>query len=112
MIEASCHCGAVHIEIADPPESVLECGCSICRRLGALWSYYEPGQVRLIPPSGATAIYTWGRKSIEFHTCKVCGCTTHWSAVDKSVNRMGVNARLMEPTVLSVARLVKSPGPP
>jgi hypothetical protein len=99
------------MEIDDPPESVLECGCSICRRLGVLWAYYSPQQVRLTPPSGATAIYTWGRKSTEFHTCKVCGCTTHWSAVDKSVNRMGVNARLMDPEVLSAASVVKSPGP-
>jgi hypothetical protein len=105
MIEASCHCGAQRIEIDTAPETVTDCNCSICRRLGVLWAYYSPRQVRLIPPSGATSIYMWDDRSIEFHSCAVCGCTTHWSAVDKTRDRMGVNARLMDPEVLAAARL-------
>jgi hypothetical protein len=32
MIEASCHCGAVRLEIDSPPAEVTDCHCSICRR--------------------------------------------------------------------------------
>ncbi len=62
MIEASCHCGAVRIETDEAPETVTECNCSICRRLGTLWAYYSPSSVRITPPEGATTSYAWGEK--------------------------------------------------
>ena len=102
MIEASCHCGAVRIEIDTPPETVTECNCSICGRYGWLVAHYSPKQVTVV---GETDTYSWGDKSIEFHRCKVCGCATHWSAVDKTLDRMGVSARLMPPEVLAQARV-------
>jgi hypothetical protein len=110
MIQASCHCGAVRLEIESAPEEVLDCACSICRRKGALWAYYSPRQVRVIPPSGTTAIYTWGDRNIEFHSCKVCACSTHWSPVDKALDRMGVNARMMASNIVAAARVRKSAG--
>ncbi|HVJ53239.1 MAG TPA: GFA family protein [Aliidongia sp.] len=97
MIHASCHCGAVRMEIAEAPDHVTDCNCSICRRLGTLWVYYRPDQVRIVPPAGATIAYTHGEASLEFHRCKVCGCITHWEAADKAkATRMGVNARLFD----------------
>ncbi|MDE3116234.1 MAG: GFA family protein [Pseudomonadota bacterium] len=105
MIEATCHCGAVRIEVPSAPEAVTSCNCSICRRTGALLAYYAPKAVRVIPESGATDIYMWGDREIEFHRCKVCGNFTHWLPVDKTLDRMGVNARLMAPEVLAAARV-------
>ena len=105
MIESSCHCGAVRLEIATPPQTVTDCNCSICRRYGVLWAYYSPNDVRIAPPSGATAIYMWDDKSIEFHHCKTCGCVTHWAPVDKARDRMGVNARLLAPEILAVTQV-------
>jgi len=108
MIEASCHCGAVTIEVEAAPETVTDCNCSICRRYGVLWAYCSPKAVRVSP--GATDIYMWDDRSIEFHRCTTCGCVTHWSPVDKSVDRMGVNARLMAPEVLARATIRKFDG--
>ncbi|MGB6451537.1 MAG: GFA family protein [Steroidobacteraceae bacterium] len=110
MIESSCHCGAVKLEILDAPEEVTDCNCSICRRYGALWAYYSPAHVRIIATKGATDHYLWGDKSIEFHRCPDCGCVTHWAAVDQPSDRMGVNARLMEPEILAAARLRRLDG--
>ncbi len=110
MIEATCHCGAVRILVSHPPEEVKECNCSICRRTGALLAYYSPRDVQLIPESGATDIYMWGDRELEFHRCKICGNFTHWSAVDKAVDRMGVNARLMPPELLTDIRILKFDG--
>jgi hypothetical protein len=109
-IGASCHCGAVHLEVATPPESVTDCNCSICRRYGVLWAYYLPRQVRILATGGATDIYMWGDRLIEFHRCKICGCLTHWAAVDKRSDRMGVNARLMDPDVLGAVRMRRLDG--
>ena len=75
-----------------------------------LWAYYSPKQVRIIAASGATDIYMWDDRSIEFHRCRICGCITHWAAVDTSVDRMGVNARLMDLDVLAAARVRKLDG--
>ena len=111
MIESSCHCGAVRLEVEEAPKEVNSCGCSICRRYGTLWAYYSPARVRITPPEGATDIYMWNGREIEFHRCKDCGCVTHWAPVDKTVDRMGVNARLMAPKVLAQAKVRVSKGP-
>jgi len=46
MLQGSCDCGAVQIELDDAPDEVTTCNCGICRRYGALWSYFDPKQVR------------------------------------------------------------------
>jgi hypothetical protein len=97
MIKAACHCGAVRFEISEPPSWVLDCNCTICRRHGALWSYYRgDDQAKLVtkPHPGATVAYLWGDKEIALHHCKVCGCTTHIEAVQQRMI-FGVNARMM-----------------
>ena len=109
MIHASCHCGAVELEIDVAPQDVTECNCSICRRYGVLWAYYSPNQVHFTK-SAATDIYMWGDKATQFHRCRVCGCISHWSAVNPSTDRMGVNARLMEPAIVAAARVRRFDG--
>ncbi len=110
IIDASCHCGAVHLAISARPETLTDCNCSICRRYGVLWAYYSPSQIRIIAPEGATDIYMWGERLIEFHRCKNCGCVTHWVAVDENSDRMGVNARLMDAAILRPLRVRKLDG--
>jgi len=107
MVEGTCHCGAVTFEVPSAPEEVKECNCSICRRTGALLAYYSPKDVRV---SGATDIYMWGDREIEFHRCKVCGNFTHWWPVGPAVDRMGVNARLMSPELLDGIRILEFDG--
>lgn len=104
MIEASCHCGAVKLQILSPPETVTDCNCSVCRRYGTLWAYYAPAHVRIVAVPGATEAYLRGEKLLEFHRCRNCGCVTHWAAVKQPADRMGVNARLMPPDNLASAR--------
>jgi hypothetical protein len=100
MIQASCHCGGISLELTVAPREITECNCSICRRYGVLWAYYHPNQVRLIPPALSTNVYVWDDRTIEFHRCGNCGCVSHWTAVDPNANRMGVNARLLPPELI------------
>ena len=53
MIEAACHCGAVKLSVPARPDTVTECNCSICRRLGARWAYYSPSEVGLPKPGSS-----------------------------------------------------------
>jgi len=98
------------LEIAAAPDTVTDCNCSICRRYGMLWAYYSPKQVRIAAGVDETDTYVWDDKSIAFHRCRVCGCVTHWAAVDRSADRMGVNARLMAPEVFTNARVRRLDG--
>ncbi len=103
MIVASCHCGAVSLEVAAAPVEVTDCNCSICRRYGVLWAYYPLADVRVVPEGVETDLYCWDDRSIAFHRCRVCGCVTHWAPVGPGRDRMGVNARLMDLAVLAGA---------
>ena len=109
MIEASCHCSAVRFEISLKPISLTDCNCSICRRLGARWAHYLPDQVKAIFEPGATSIYMWNERCIEFHHCRVCGCTTHYEEIGEEPRRP-VNARLMDATDLDGVRIRRFDG--
>jgi hypothetical protein len=98
-MKAACHCGAVKFEIAEAPSWILDCNCTLCRRYGALWSYYQGAdQTKLItkPLSAATFVYSWNDSEIGFHICKTCGCVTHTEAITANPPQiLAVNARMM-----------------
>jgi hypothetical protein len=68
--------------------------------LGALWIYAKISQIEI---SGATDSYAYGDKSLAFHRCCVCGCTTHWENLqpDGPDASMAVNLRLADPEVVA-----------
>ncbi len=107
-VEGACHCGHVTLVVARAPTEVTSCNCSICRRLGTLWAYYAAPDVRV---TGATATYRWGEKTIDFHHCPTCGCTTHWSPHEgRDEQGMGINARLLAPDAPAAARVRRLDG--
>ncbi len=108
MIKAVCHCRAVSIEVAAPPDKLTSCNCSVCRRVGGLWAYYTLAQVIRI--SGETVPYVWGDRTLALHHCPTCGCVTHWLGLDPALDRMGVNARMMEDLDLDSVRIRKFDG--
>jgi hypothetical protein len=111
MLKATCHCGAVSLEIPGPPDSLTNCDCSICRRYGTLWAYYRQSEVKVTAKAGSTAAYAWGPRSIQFVRCTTCGCITHWEPiVPERGDRMGVNARLFEHEQLGAVRIRRLDG--
>lgn len=98
MINASCHCGAVQIEVSGMPETLTQCTCSICRRYGALWAYRTRKTVRVLSEPDVETAYVWNDEVIEFFHCNRCGCVTRYESVDKSPeSRIAVNVRMMSP---------------
>ncbi|GGE47126.1 aldehyde-activating protein [Primorskyibacter flagellatus] len=104
MPVATCHCGAVTLDLTAPPSEVTECNCSICRRYGVLWAYMPPAEVT-IRTTGPTDRYVREGGDQAFQRCATCGCVTHWQKFDPAFDRMGVNARLLPPDILAAARL-------
>jgi hypothetical protein len=106
MLTASCHCGAVRIEIDRRPSTLTQCNCSICRRYAALWIYRKRTTARVDCGPGATRPYLWNDKVIEFHHCTICGCLTHYESTDKRDNsRIAVNGRMLAPEDIAGARV-------
>jgi hypothetical protein len=111
MLTATCHCGAVRVEVPDPPQSLTDCNCSICRRYGTLWAYYEASTVRILAAQDATADYVWGDKRLRFVRCAHCGCVTHWAAIERTpTGKMGVNARNFEPNAIAEVHIRRLDG--
>ncbi len=112
MIESSCHCGAVKLQIdAQVPKALTSCNCSICRRYGNLMAYFPPSKVKIIATAEATHKYVWGDKSIAFVRCSTCGCLSHWESLDPNqTDRMGINARLFENVDINKIRIRQFDG--
>ncbi len=106
MIKGSCHCGAVSFQFNEVPQWLTECNCSICRKLGALWAHADISAIRIEKAEDATLRYSWGDKNLAFHTCRTCGCTTHWENLKpQESSQMAVNCRLAEPETISELRI-------
>lgn len=111
MLFASCHCGAVRLEMARKPRQLTDCNCSICRRYGTLWAYYSRKTVRVVRGTDAMSAYVWGDGTLEFYHCNTCGCVTHHERVKKaSDSTVAVNARTMEPDAIASLRIRKLDG--
>lgn len=106
MISGLCHCGAVTFELAETPEWLTICNCSLCRRLGALWAHVDPATATVTHDEDATFTYIQGDKRVELHSCRTCGCTTHWNGLsDEAKGRTGINCRLAEPDDIAGLRI-------
>ena len=46
-LSATCHCGAVHVQVAHAPGFIFECNCSLCESHGVWWGYYTSGEVEV-----------------------------------------------------------------
>jgi hypothetical protein len=112
-ITASCHCGAVRLELRRRPRQLTDCNCSICRRYGALWSYHTATSVKVIRARpDALAAYAWGNKSLNFRHCRTCGCVVYHEPARRRRpdSRLGVNARLMAPEDIAGVRIRRLDG--
>ena len=111
MLQGSCHCGQVRIEVPGRPEALINCNCSICRRNGALWAFYPREVVRLTGHPEHTTGYVWGARSIETFHCTGCGGVTHWQPLTPEAGtRFGVNIRNFDPAEIGDVRLRRFDG--
>ena len=108
MLHASCHCGAVRLEISRKPRTLTECNCSICGRLAARWAYYSAKSVRVLCDPGALQAFVYKDGTYEYNHCKKCGCVTHYRRINTSNNdRLAVNSRMMVPEDVASIKVVR-----
>lgn len=101
MIEGACHCGAVRFILRSTPDWLTTCNCSLCRRIGGLWAAADRPDVEIAADDDALLSYIQGDRTLAMHSCRTCGCTTHYTPTDPSVARMKVNLSMADPTAIS-----------
>jgi len=111
MHEGSCHCGAVRITLPTTPEVATQCNCSLCRRIGGPWVYFEFGTVEIQGHPEATAEYIQGDRTLRTIRCRTCGCVTHWQPTEpKPGAKHGVHLGNFDPALLAAVRVRKFDG--
>ncbi|MCJ8313799.1 MAG: GFA family protein [Saccharospirillaceae bacterium] len=77
--KASCHCGAVELEL-NLPEGLIDlrrCDCSLCIRRGAIAASVDLDGIKIIKGEDALTLYQFNTKTAKHFFCKHCGIYTH-----------------------------------
>ncbi|MHC8381393.1 GFA family protein [Pseudomonas sp. LB3P14] len=76
---ASCHCGAVILEIHLPDgiPTPHRCDCSFCKRKGAIVAAVPASDLKVIRGDAALLKYQFGKQMAEHFFCGNCGIYTH-----------------------------------
>jgi hypothetical protein len=76
---ASCHCGAVVLEL-DLPNGIVDprrCDCSICRRKGAIVASVPLAGIRIVEGEDKLKQYEFNTRTAKHYFCSNCGIYTH-----------------------------------
>ncbi|MFY3385604.1 GFA family protein [Paracidovorax sp. MALMAid1276] len=77
--KASCHCGAVQIEL-DLPSGLVDprhCTCSMCRRRGAIVASVPVQGLKVVKGEDQLKLYQFNTMTAKHYFCAVCGIYTH-----------------------------------
>ena len=76
---ASCHCGAVVLEL-DLPDGVVDprrCDCSMCRRRGAIVATVPQEAIHIVQGQSQLKLYQFNTRTAKHYFCGNCGIYTH-----------------------------------
>ena len=76
---ASCHCGAVVLEL-DLLDGIVDprrCDCSICRRKGAIVASVPLTGIKIVKGADALKVYQFNTRVARHYFCSNCGIHTH-----------------------------------
>ena len=76
---ASCHCGAIELEL-DLPDSIVNprrCDCSICKRKGAVVASVALDGILILKGAEHLKLYQFNTHTAKHYFCSNCGIYTH-----------------------------------
>ena len=76
--KATCHCGAVELELS-LPDGVVDprrCDCSICRRKGAIVASVPLAGLRIVKGEEVLKVYQFNSRVARHYFCSNCGIYT------------------------------------
>lgn len=76
---ASCHCGAVVLQLSLPNgiENPRRCDCSICRRKGAIVGSVPLAGIKILKGEDVLKCYEFNTKTAKHYFCSNCGIYIH-----------------------------------
>jgi hypothetical protein len=76
---ATCHCGAVVLELSLPDGIVdpRRCDCSLCRRKGAIVASVPLSGIRIVKGEQHLKLYQFNTNTAKHFFCLQCGIYTH-----------------------------------
>ncbi len=95
--KATCHCGAVELELTLPNgiEDPSRCDCSLCRRRGAIVETVALENLSVVKGADVLRLYQFGTKTAKHYFCGNCGTYTHHQRrIDP--NQYGYNVGCLE----------------
>lgn len=95
--KATCHCGAVELELKLPNGLVdpHRCNCSICRRKGAVVASVPLGDLKVVKGEDKLTLYQFNTNTAKHYFCSICGIYTHHQR-RSNPNEYGVNVGCFE----------------
>jgi hypothetical protein len=96
-LRASCHCGAVVLEL-DLPNGIIDarrCNCSMCRRKGAIMGAVPLEGLRVVRGQEVLSVYRFNTGTAEHYFCSRCGIYTHHRR-RSSASQYGFNLGCLE----------------
>ena len=106
----SCHCGAVSFTVEAPARlELLDCNCSMCRRLG-YWHLIVPrDRFELLSGEGALREYRFGTGRARHLFCDTCGVKAFYTPRSHP-DSWSVNARCLDAATVESTHLVPFDG--
>lgn len=95
--KASCHCGAVVMELELPNgiENPRRCDCSICRRKGAIVASVKLSGIKVLQGEELLKLYQFNTYTATHYFCSICGIYTHHQR-RSNPNEYGYNVGCLE----------------
>lgn len=94
---ATCHCGAVVLELC-LPDGIVDlhrCNCSFCRRKGAIVASVPLARLRVVKGADMLKLYQFNTKTAKHYFCSSCGIHTHHVRRSKP-NEYGYNVGCLD----------------
>jgi hypothetical protein len=101
--QGSCHCGRVTFELDAALGAVMECNCSLCRRVGALWHGARDEHLRITAGEGELTLYQFGTMTAKHYSCRHCGVHP-FTRPRLDPTRWAVNVRCLDGVDLAVLK--------
>ena len=97
LYRATCHCGAVEVEVEGPDVIECEdCNCSMCAKTGFLHLIVPASKFRLVKGEAALTTYTFNTGVAKHRFCSVCGIKVFYIP-RSNPDGFDVNVRCLDP---------------
>ena len=107
--QGRCHCGRVSFELEARLDYVMECNCSLCRRIGALWHGAAESNFRITSGENELVLYQFNTMTAKHYSCRQCGVHP-FSRPRLDPTRWAVNVRCIDGVDFSALPLKRFDG--